>query len=44
MNTVAALKHYSIEEYLATEQQAECKSGYYAGEIYSMAGGTINHN
>jgi len=44
MNTVAALKHYSVEEYLATEQQAEFKSEYYAGEVYPMAGGTINHN
>ncbi len=44
MNTVAALKHYSIEDYLAMEQQAEFKSEYYAGEIYPMAGGTINHN
>jgi Uma2 family endonuclease len=44
MNTVAALKHYSIEEYLAAEEKAEFKSEYYAGEVYSMAGGTINHN
>jgi Uma2 family endonuclease len=44
MNTVAALKHYSIEDYLAMEQQAEFKSEYYAGEVYPMAGGTINHN
>ncbi len=44
MNTVAAINHYSIEEYLNTEQQAEFKSEYYAGEIYPMAGGTINHN
>ena len=44
MNTVATLKHYSIEEYLATEQQAEIKSEYYAGETYPIAGGTINHN
>lgn len=44
MNTVTALKHYSIEEYLAAEEKAEFKSEYYAGEVYSMAGGTINHN
>jgi Uma2 family endonuclease len=44
MNTVAALKHYSIEDYLAMEQQAEFKSEYYAGEVYPIAGGTINHN
>jgi len=44
MNTVPALKHYSIEDYLAAEEIAEFKSEYYAGEIYPMAGGTINHN
>ncbi|MFZ2727803.1 MAG: Uma2 family endonuclease [Methylococcaceae bacterium] len=44
MNTVAAITHYSIEEYLAAEEQANFKSEYYAGEIYPMAGGTLNHN
>ena len=44
MNTVAALKYYSIDDYLAAEEKAGCKSEYYAGEIYTMAGGTLNHN
>jgi len=44
MNTVAVLKHYSIEEYLAAEDLAVEKSEYYAGEVFSMAGGTLNHN
>lgn len=44
MNTVPALKHYSIEDYLAAEEVAEYKSEYYAGEVFPMAGGTINHN
>jgi Uma2 family endonuclease len=44
MNTVAALKLYSVAEYLAMEDAAEFKSEYYAGEIYAMAGSTVNHN
>jgi len=44
MNTVAAIKYYSIEDYLAAEEKAEFKSEYYSGEIYPMAGSTINHN
>lgn len=44
MNTVAAIKHYSIEEYLAVEERADYKSEYYAGDVFPMAGGTLNHN
>ncbi|TAL54309.1 MAG: Uma2 family endonuclease [Methylovulum sp.] len=44
MNTVAAIKYYSIEDYLAAEEKAEFKSEYYSGEVYPMAGSTINHN
>lgn len=44
MNSVAVLKYYSVEEYLAAEELAEYKSEYHAGEVFSMAGGTINHN
>jgi Uma2 family endonuclease len=43
MNTV--LKPYlSFEDYLAAEELAVEKSEYYAGEIFTMAGGTVNHN
>lgn len=34
----------SIEEYLALERQAECKSEYVDGVIYTMAGGSERHN
>lgn len=44
MSTVAALKHYSVEEYLAAEELAVEKSEYYGGEVFLMAGGTLNHN
>ena len=44
MNTVAAFNYYTAEDYLAAEEVAEFKSEYYAGEVFPMAGGTINHN
>jgi Uma2 family endonuclease len=37
-------KHYTPEEYLALERRAECKSEYYAGEIFAMAGASRWHN
>jgi Uma2 family endonuclease len=39
-----AIKTYSVEEYLAQEQQADYKSEYIDGEIIPMTGGTTNHN
>ena len=39
-----ANKQYTPEEYLALERQAECKSEYYAGEIFAMAGASRWHN
>jgi Uma2 family endonuclease len=39
-----AQQHYTPEEYLALERQAECKSEYYAGEILAMAGASRWHN
>ncbi len=32
------------EEYFALEEYADCKSEYFHGEIFAMAGGTANHN
>lgn len=37
-------KYYSPEEYLALEETAEYKSEYYRGEIFTMAGGSGNHD
>jgi len=37
-------KYYTPEEYLAMEEAAEYRSEYYKGEIFSMAGESINHN
>jgi len=37
-------KRYPPEEYLALERQAQCKSEYYAGEVFAMAGASRWHN
>ena len=34
----------TIEEYLILEEKSEVRHEFYNGEIYAMAGGTINHN
>ncbi|MDZ7304891.1 MAG: Uma2 family endonuclease [candidate division KSB1 bacterium] len=39
-----AKKFYTPEEYLAMEETAEYKSEYYQGEIFAMAGGSIDYN
>ncbi len=39
-----AKKHFTIKEYLDLEDSSEYKSEYYKGEIFALAGGSINHN
>lgn len=39
-----ATKYVTPEEYLAIEESAEYRSDYYRGEIFALAGGSINHN
>ncbi|MGV3721563.1 MAG: Uma2 family endonuclease [Actinomycetota bacterium] len=39
-----ARRWISAEEYLALEEQAEHRSEYFDGEIFAMAGGTLEHN
>jgi len=39
-----AKKLFTVQEYLELEESAEYKSEYYKGEIFAMAGGSINHN
>jgi len=39
-----AKKYFTAHEYLELEESAEYKSEYYKGEIFAMAGGSINHN
>src|SRR4051794_36596962 len=44
MGLAQPVKTYTVAEYYAMERDAEFKSDYYAGEIYSMAGGTKSHS
>jgi len=37
-------RKYSVEEYLALEQQSGQKFEYFNGKLNQMAGGTIPHN
>ena len=34
----------TIEEYLIVEEKSEVRHEFYNGEIYAMAGGTVNHS
>jgi Uma2 family endonuclease len=44
MSAVMLEKYYSVKNYLVLEEKADFKSEYYDGEIFPMAGGTLNHN
>lgn len=34
----------SVEEYIAGEQRSDVRHEYIGGEVYAMAGGSVNHN
>jgi Uma2 family endonuclease len=36
--------YLTLEEYLAIESKAECKSEYVDGEMYAMSGASLRHN
>ena len=38
------IRRLTVEEYLAFEEKSEVRHEFYDGEVYAMAGGTINHN
>ena len=44
MSSVPAVKYKSVEEYLEMEEKSLEKNEYYQGEIFAMAGASINHN
>lgn len=46
MGALAALsnKHYTFEEYLKLEEQEHIRYEYYEGEVFAMAGGSMNHS
>ncbi len=37
-------KHYTVEEYFELEESSEIRHEYFNGEIFAMAGTTLNHN
>lgn len=43
MNWQPAQNHYSITEYLNNEQDSDSKHEYIEGQVYAMAGASINH-
>ncbi len=46
MEAIAAIsnKQYTFEEYLKLEQQEHVRYEYYDGEVFAMAGGSLNHS
>lgn len=42
--STAAIKRYTVEEYLAMERESDVKHEFYDGEIFAMAGATEGHN
>ncbi|NWF68160.1 MAG: Uma2 family endonuclease [Chloroflexi bacterium] len=44
MAALPETQHWTVDEYLACEEQSEIKHEYYAGEIYAMTGASPNHN
>jgi len=39
-----AKKYFTVQEYLTLEDAAEYRSEYYQGEIFALAGTSLNHN
>lgn len=37
-------RRFTIDEYLVLEERSQTRSEYYHGEIYSMTGGSVEHN
>lgn len=37
-------KHYTFEEYLKLEEQEHIRYEYFDGEVFAMAGGSMNHS
>jgi Uma2 family endonuclease len=44
MSSLPKISHYTPQEYLRLEREAEYKSEYFQGEIFAMAGASFNHN
>jgi Uma2 family endonuclease len=37
-------RRYTVEEYLASEEQSEVRHEYFDGEVFAMAGAEVSHN
>jgi Uma2 family endonuclease len=44
MGLAKQVKRFTPQEYYALEREAGYKSDFYAGEIFAMAGGTVQHS
>jgi Uma2 family endonuclease len=44
MSALPKISHYTPQEYLRLEREADYKSEYFQGEIFAMAGASFNHN
>jgi len=38
------IKHYTVQEYFELEKFSEIRHEFYKGEVFAMAGTTLNHN
>lgn len=44
MGEPAFKSYYTIEDYLELQSQVDYKIAYHEGEVFAMAGGTVNHS
>lgn len=44
MSNAATIPYFDVESYLAFESEATEKHEYYRGEVFSLAGGSMNHS
>lgn len=44
VNPTKSTHQYTVDEYLALEEKSDVRHEFYRGDVYAMAGGTINHN
>ena len=42
--TRRAERHYTVEDYFSVEESSSVRHEFYAGEIFAMAGASLNHN
>ena len=44
VHTQVAERKYTVEEYFEMEEKSEIRHEFYDGEVFAMAGTTLNHN